>query len=44
VGEGAGLGLGEVELEGQHGGSLLSIKYVINSKKRCRSQAVRLIC
>jgi hypothetical protein len=31
VGEGAGLGFGEVELEGDHGGSILLIKYVINS-------------
>ncbi len=31
VGEGAGLDLGEVELEGEHGGILLLIKYVINS-------------
>ena len=31
VGKGLGLGLGEVELEGQHGLILLAIKYVINS-------------
>ena len=32
VGKGAGLGLGELEFDSQHGGSLLLIKYVINSK------------
>ena len=31
VGEGAGLGFGEVELEGEHDESLLLIKYVFNS-------------